>query len=211
MEKQPNSRNLAERISAFIEARGLKRKDFAAVIGITYDGLQSYLQAKAEPPRSFWQTLKEKYPDADLEFLMFGIKKEEPNIDMEMQREVFKVPVVSEIPAGGFTRSFEDLISEEHTYTTIKRPGTFALRVKGDSMKILIEPGDLVILTPDVIFENGKVYAIIAGDSEATLKRVFREDDILRLVPENKKYKETRIQIADVIKLYRVARIEKAP
>lgn len=210
MAKIDHKKGFGGRISDFIDEVNYSRKDFATLMDITYDKLQSYIQEKAEPRHEFWELIQQKFPSTDITYIITGkSQKLDPNIDFALAREIVKVPIVNDIPASGFVRSFEDMISEDYIYTTVLRQGTFALRIKGDSMSPRYEDGDLVILYPDVFFENGKVYAIVANDSEATLKTVYREGDILRLVPSNKKFPEIKVHIKDVIRLYRVAQLVK--
>jgi SOS-response transcriptional repressor LexA len=123
--------------------------------------------------------------------------------------QLYRVPVVNTIPAGGFTKSFEDMIAEEFTTTDVHLPGTFALRVTGDSMSPKIEDGDLAILTPDQPFENGKVYAVIAGDSAATLKMVKRSNGGYYCIPLNAAYEPFFVPDSEMIALYKVMRVIK--
>ena len=65
----------------------------------------------------------------------------------------------------------------------------FILRVKGKSMiNIGINDGDYIVVEETVNANNGDiVVAMIDGeyDSEATVKRFFRENGHIRLQPEN--------------------------
>jgi repressor LexA len=62
---------------------------------------------------------------------------------------------------------------------------TFFLRVKGDSMiGDHIKDGDLALIYPQSMVENGAI-AVVLIDDEATLKRVYKEGDALRLLPSN--------------------------
>jgi SOS-response transcriptional repressor LexA len=48
--------------------------------------------------------------------------------------------------------------------------GSFALRVRGDSMAERIEHGDVVLLAPGLPQRSGEICALRVGDDEATLK-----------------------------------------
>ncbi len=66
--------------------------------------------------------------------------------------------------------------------------GWFALRVKGESMKNAgILPGDLVIVRPQPIAENGETGVALLGD-ESTVKRFSRTGDEVWLLPENEAF-----------------------
>lgn len=69
-----------------------------------------------------------------------------------------------------------------------KKHGTlFALSVKGTSMiDALIDDGDVVVITPTNIAQNGEmVVAWLKEEEEATLKKFYREGDRVRLQPAN--------------------------
>ncbi|MCK5553834.1 MAG: LexA family transcriptional regulator, partial [Deltaproteobacteria bacterium] len=44
--------------------------------------------------------------------------------------------------------------------------------------------GDLALVHPQSVVENGEI-AVVLMDDEATLKRVYKEEDALRLQPSN--------------------------
>ena len=61
----------------------------------------------------------------------------------------------------------------------------FALRIHGDSMvEAGILDGDLVVVRRQPTAENGDIVVALIDD-EATVKRFFRENDHIRLQPEN--------------------------
>ena len=68
--------------------------------------------------------------------------------------------------------------------------GDFLLRVKGDSMiEAGILDGDLVIVQRAQDARNGEIVVALAGDDEAadeaTVKTFYREENRVRLQPEN--------------------------
>ncbi len=67
------------------------------------------------------------------------------------------------------------------------RENVFALRVKGTSMiDALVNDGDIVILEQAGAARDGDmVVAWLKNEQEATLKRIFREGDRVRLQPAN--------------------------
>jgi len=63
----------------------------------------------------------------------------------------------------------------------------YALRVKGNSMiDALIKDGDIVVMEYVTSAENGDMVAAwLKMEKEVTLKKLFREDDRVRLEPAN--------------------------
>jgi repressor LexA len=104
-------------------------------------------------------------------------------------RDVVSLPIVGRV-AAGLPITAEQNIEEEFTLPAsfVKRADSFILRVKGDSMvDAAILDGDLIVVTPQNVANNGEiVVAQTEDDSEATVKRFYKEEDRIRLQPENK-------------------------
>lgn len=104
----------------------------------------------------------------------------------ERSMKAVSLPLVGTVAAGALTEALEDI--EEHISvdpSLVRGDGCFALRVKGDSMiEAQISPGDMAIVRPQTTAENGDIVVAML-DGEATLKRFFRENDSVRLQPEN--------------------------
>ena len=110
------------------------------------------------------------------------------------QRTVY-VPIIGEIAAGEpipvpSSETWETVASEELEVTeelTLGKQGIYALRVKGNSMiDALIKDGDIVLMEYMSNAENGDMVAVwLKAEKEATLKRLFKEADRIRLEPAN--------------------------
>lgn len=102
------------------------------------------------------------------------------------RREVVNVPLLGTVAAGA------PLLAEENIESYFPIPvemlpnrETFMLTVKGDSMiEAGILSGDRVIVAQTDTAENGEIVVALLDDS-ATVKRFFREDEYIRLQPEN--------------------------
>jgi repressor LexA len=104
---------------------------------------------------------------------------------------VRSLPLVGEIAAGG------PLLAEDNVEDYLEVPellaaggADFLLRVKGESMiQAGILDGDYVVVRKQQDARDGDIVVALAGDDEvadeATVKRFFREDDRIRLQPEN--------------------------
>ncbi len=110
---------------------------------------------------------------------------------------------VRDIPILGRVAAGKPLLSEENvegllTITDDIASGKlFALQVKGDSMiDAGILDGDRVIVKHQETAENGEIVcALIEG--EATLKRFYKEDGLITLKAENKKYESITVSQGD--------------
>jgi repressor LexA len=88
---------------------------------------------------------------------------------------IHDVPIYGQIPAGMATMTEQDVEGhvslDAHSANVSKTHGTFALRVRGDSMiGAHILDGDLVILEQSKEVHNGDIVAALI-DGETTLKR----------------------------------------
>ncbi|MFM8408706.1 MAG: transcriptional repressor LexA [Alphaproteobacteria bacterium] len=103
--------------------------------------------------------------------------------------DAVELPLLGEAAAG---RPIEAMLHEETIAVPsamARREGTFALRVRGDSMQNDgILDGDIVVVEGRPVAENGQtVVAVI--DGEATVKRFHRErGGRIRLQPANDRY-----------------------
>jgi repressor LexA len=102
--------------------------------------------------------------------------------------ELPKLPLVGQIAAGGPLLAEDNI--EDHVAVPERLNGDFLLRVKGDSMvNAGILEGDLLVVQRAQDARNGEIVVALAGADEsadeATVKRFFREDDRVRLQPEN--------------------------
>ncbi len=105
----------------------------------------------------------------------------------DSSRDVISLPVVGRVAAGVPITAVEN-VEDEFTLPSsfVKRADSFMLRVKGDSMvDAAILDGDLIVVAPQPVAANGEIVVAIIDD-EATVKRFYKEDNRIRLQPENK-------------------------
>jgi repressor LexA len=116
-------------------------------------------------------------------------------INQRSNHYIVSVPIIGEIAAGEpipvpYSETWNTVASEELEITEklIRgKHGVYGLRVKGDSMiDALIKDGDIVLMEYVSNAENGDMVAAwLKAEKEVTLKRLFRENDRIRLEPAN--------------------------
>jgi len=106
----------------------------------------------------------------------------------QVNNHTFQIPVIGIIAAGEPIEAVEN-VEETVSFANpnIKNTdGYYALRVKGDSM---IDEGiydnDVVIIKKQSSAENGQTVVAIIDDNQATLKKLYRENNQFKLVPKN--------------------------
>jgi repressor LexA len=108
------------------------------------------------------------------------------------KQRIHDVPIYGQIPAGMASMTEQDIeghVSLDHQSANVSKPhGTFALRVRGDSMiDAHILDGDLVILEQSKEVHNGDIVAALI-DGETTLKRYVVDRGRPYLKAENPRY-----------------------
>ena len=96
------------------------------------------------------------------------------------------LPLVGQVAAGA------PVLADENIEEYVEVPdvaggdkGEYLLRVRGESMKDAgILEGDFVVVRPQKTARDAEIVVALVGE-EATIKRFFREDDHVRLQPEN--------------------------
>ena len=111
-----------------------------------------------------------------------------------------QIPVVGVVTAGVPILALEN---QEGTIAWEGDPKCFALRVRGDSMiNAGILDGDKVVVRPQQTADDGQIVVARIGD-EATVKRLYRRDGEIWLMPENEAYSPIDGSEAEIIGLVR--------
>ena len=163
--------------------------------------MKSYLQVKGFPP-----TLREiashfglrgpKAPQKTLQILeKKGYIRRVPGgsraIEMLIPPLVHKSQILS-LPMVGRVRAGEPILAIENIegyinldQSLVSSDDVFLLRVQGDSMiDAHIQDGDFALVKPQPNAENGEIVVALVDD-EATIKRIFKKRDLIRLEPAN--------------------------
>ena len=111
--------------------------------------------------------------------------------------------LVGRIAAGSPIEAIEnpEVVDLEALFTS--RHGTYVLEVKGDSMiDDQIADGDYVVIEKRSTANNGDIVVALLENGEATLKRMYREKNRIRLQPANDRYEPiytTQVDIQGVL------------
>jgi len=110
------------------------------------------------------------------------------SIELYEKEMMVKIPLAGTIAAGQPIEAVEEKEVIAVPKSTLPRTGNvFALRVSGDSMiEENINDGDIVLVKQQTTAENGQKVVALVNNSEATLKKYYREKNQVRLQPANK-------------------------
>ena len=124
---------------------------------------------------------KDKSKNRTLELLV-------PNEYLEETKDIATIPLIGTITAGSPIEAIEN--PDEFFSIPIslipKKGEVFALNVKGTSMiNKGIRDGDIVLIEKKRTANNGEIVAAMTSENEVTLKTFYKEQNHIRLQPEN--------------------------
>ena len=172
---------------------GMSQRMFARSVGLSADLYNKYEQGVSRPSPETLVVLADALSVTTDFLLNRDIEPTLPVIKNILGIETQKIPLLGEIAAGNPIYADEDF--ECYVELGAKIQADFALRVKGDSMiNARIMDGDIVFIRKQPTVNNGEIAAVLIGD-DATLKRFYREGDIVTLLAENPAYPPKVIQL----------------
>lgn len=120
----------------------------------------------------------------------FGIRRSDLIEDKsESKIKPTTIPVLGSVPAGIPIKAIQDIIDyEEIDAATAAKGEYFALQVKGSSMEPRICEGDIVIVRKQDDVESGEIAIVMVNGDNATIKRLLKYEDGIRLMPTNPAY-----------------------
>lgn len=184
--------------------KGLNQVEFAKIFNVTKQTVSNWESGKRKPDNdtivkiaNFFDVTtdyllgndsKKNTDDTDL----FNLKGDVRFLKKIKDSDMVKIPVLGAIRAGMPLYADENIIDYEyvHQEELVMGEETFFLEVKGDSMiNARILDGDRVRIRKQSYLENnGDIMAVRVNGDEATLKRVYRQQNGLVLQSENPKY-----------------------
>lgn len=101
---------------------------------------------------------------------------------------ILSVPIIGRVRAGEPILAIENIEGYINLDRSLVSSGdVFLLRVQGDSMiDAHIQDGDFALVKLQPTAENGEIVVVLIED-EATIKRIFKKRDLIRLEPANPK------------------------
>lgn len=193
--------DFAERLTQALDLRGLSAADLSRATGVSEGTISCYksgkYQAKQNRVYSFAKALR-----VDPAWLMgYNVPMEPQGTEAAIPPGFQPIPELSTVPVVGRIACGTPILAEQNIECEVCVPSrwraSFALVCKGNSMEPKIHDGDLVAIRKQPEVENGEVAAVRIGE-EATLKRVFRHENMLELRAENPSFPSIILVGADM-------------
>ena len=102
--------------------------------------------------------------------------------------QTLSLPILGRVKAGEPILAVENIEGYiNFDRSMVSSEDVFLLRVQGDSMiEAHIQDGDFALVKPQRDADNGEIVVALIED-EATIKRIFKKRDLIRLEPANPK------------------------
>lgn len=182
------------------------------------DVREKYESSETENVR--WRQIYQKLVTDKREVDRIGQIVEQSGLNIEQGGSAISpgrpIPVINRVVAG-YPADFDDLdypvgIADDYVRCPdVTDPRAFAVRVVGDSMEPKFREGDIVVFSPAAQVNTGDdCFIRFAEPHETTFKRVYFEDDRVRLQPRNDKYPPMIIEGKRINGMYRaIAKVER--
>lgn len=180
-----------EQLQKAMKVRGVTQNELCRRTGIPKSAMSQYVSGKFKPKQTRTYLIAQALNVNESWLMGFDsepMDKAEHPLPQNLipLKKLRSVPILGVIPCG------EPVMAEQHFDGAVMLPedvnADFALRCKGDSMiDANIQDGDIVFIREMPIVENGEIAAVIIGE-EATLKKVYFQEDTITLMPANSAY-----------------------
>lgn len=186
-EKMRTNDEIIDLLNQLKEEKNLSVSEIARRVGMAKSAVSRYFNKTREFPLNRVDDFA-KALGVKPEYIL-GLDFEKPK-NLIFPDKISYIPLLGNIAAGAPIAA-EQNIEEYIPVVTSSLPSgdIIALHISGDSMSPGIPNGSNVLIRLQEEVEDGEIAAVqINGDSEATLKRIKRQDNLVMLVADNPKY-----------------------
>lgn len=198
--------SVGKKIKLLRNKRSLEAQKLASDLNVGKSTLSNWENDRRTPDTDTLIKIA-KYFDVSVDYLIGNtdVKTDDAIIsnltDIDNDKMV-KIPVLGVIKAGIPMFAEANIIDYEYVHQEELMQGEkyFYLQVRGDSMiNARIQEGDRVrIKKQNFVEKDGDIMAVRVNGDEATLKRVYKQDDGLVLISENQNYAPMFFPASDI-------------
>lgn len=169
------------KIKYFREQRNWTQTDLAKQLGIGKSAIANYESGTRQPKQDVLFSLSKVFHVSINEFFPY------PDNVKPITTGIRRIPVLGAIACGDPITADENIEEYRETVADMLPSGNlFYLKAKGESMAPTIPDGSYVLIREQPDVEDGEIAAVLVnGDTEATLKRIRRQQDVSMLLPDN--------------------------
>lgn len=206
--------NQPEKLKARRKELKMTQKDIADQLGISYQAYSAWERGVKEPskekvnrleqllkvPKGYfteieivrlYNTLSNKGKNQVVDYARDLVQKEKKQPVISVSENLYEYHVYEKMSAG-----IGALVYDDRNYDTVyfneELAHDFASWVSGDSMEPKYQNGSVALIRETGFDYDGAVYAVVCNN-QTYIKRVYREEEGLRLVSINPKYEDLLI------------------
>ena len=203
-----------EKLKARRKELKLTQKDIADQLGISYQAYSAWERGVKEPskekinrleqllkvPKGYfteieivrlYNTLSNKGKDQVVEYIRNLVQKEKTQQVISVSENLYEYHVYEKMSAGIGASVYDDR-NYDTVYFNEELAHDFASWVSGDSMEPKYHNGSVALIRETGFDYDGAVYAVVCNN-QTYIKRVYREEEGLRLVSINPRYDDILI------------------
>ena len=207
-----------EKLKARRKELKMTQKDISDQLGISYQAYSAWERGVKKPSREkvkqlekllnlpkgyfteaeivrLYNTLSDEGKDQALSYVRNLVQKEQCKNAVSISKKLYKYHVYEKMSAGIGSSVYNDQ-DYDIVYFDEELAHDFASWISGDSMEPKYQNGSVALIRETGFDYNGAVYAVVCN-SQTYIKRVYREEEGLRLVSINPKYKDIFIYYAE--------------
>ena len=200
-----------EKLKARRKELKITQKDIADQLGISYQAYSAWERGVKEPskekvkrleqilevPKGYfteieivrlYNTLSNKGKNQVVEYARDLVQKEKTQQVISVSENLYEYHVYEKMSAGIGASVYDDR-NYDTVYFNEELAHDFASWVFGDSMEPKYQNGSVALIRETGFDYDGAVYAVVCN-SQTYIKRVYREENGLRLVSINPKYED---------------------
>ena len=200
-----------EKLKARRKELKMTQKEIADRLGISYQAYSAWERGVKKPSRKkvkqleqilnvpkdyfteieivrLYNTLSNKGKDQVVEYTRNLVQKEKTQQVVSVSENLYEYHVYEKMSAGIGTSVYDNR-NYDTVYFNEELAHDFASWVSGDSMEPKYQNGSVALIRETGFDYDGAVYAVVCNN-QTYIKRVYREENGLRLVSINPKYKD---------------------
>ena len=201
----------SEKLKARRKELKLTQKDIADQLGISYQAYSAWERGIKTPSREkvklleqilnvpkgyfteveivrLYNSLSDDAKDQALSYVRNLVQKEQCKNVVSISEKLYEYHVYEQMSAGIGSSVYNDE-NYDIVYFDKELAHDFASWISGDSMEPIYQNGSVALIRETGFDYDGAVYAVVCN-SQTYIKRVYREEEGLRLVSINPKYKD---------------------
>lgn len=177
---------------------------FAEVLGVPSEYILGINESSEDIIKIYNQLIQERQKNV-YNYAKQQLKEQNNNIIdlnnyIEEETSWYEVKFYGSVSAGTGLYLDDEQIETINFRTDMVPNGTdFCLKVNGDSMEPAFHDGDYVFIKRENDFRNGTIGVVIVN-GEAYIKKIYVNEEVIKLVSLNKKYNDITVNNDDTIK-----------